>query len=169
MDHLPYGGVEVTPTSSRTLLALTVLCLVLTGNYGCTGCISPCLLAPSVTIGSSAGQAGVSRYERGKIVSFELARYEHVVEATRRAGDALSLQLQKQASNGDQTTLEYVDGQDKQIKVFVERRTATLTYIWIDVGLFGPKGLALVMLNQIIHEIGSASHYLQGWTHQEVM
>jgi hypothetical protein len=122
-----------------------------------------------VNVGSSAGQAGVSRYETGRVKSLELARYEDVVEATRRAGEAISLELQKEATDTDRTTLSYIDGKNEKVKVLIERRTATLTYVQIDVGLFGSKGLALVVINQIIYEISSKGGYLQGWSHQKVI
>jgi hypothetical protein len=122
-----------------------------------------------VNVGSSAGQAGVSRYETGRVKSLELARYEDVVEATRRAGEAISLELQKEATDTDRTTLSYIDGKNEKVKVLIERRTATLTYVQIDVGLFGSKGLALVVINQIIYEISSRGGYLQGWSHQKVI
>lgn len=141
----------------------------MSGSYGCGACISPCLLGPSATVGTSAGQAGVSRYEAGKVRSFEVARYQDVVEATRRAGNALSFHLEKEVSDEDQTIFEYADGKDKKITVCIEHRTDSLTYIQVDVGFFGSKGLALVMINQIIHEIARAGHYLQEWNHQHVI
>ena len=148
---------------------MAAIWLGLTVGYGCAGCISPCLFGPSVNVGSSAGQAGVSRYETGWVKSLELARYEDVVEATRRAGEAISLELQKEATDTDRTTLSYIDGKNEKVKVLIERRTATLTYVQIDVGLFGSKGLALVVINQIIYEISSRGGYLQGWSHQKVI
>ena len=148
---------------------MAAMWLVLAVGYGCAGCISPCLFGPSVNVGSSAGQAGVSRYETGRVKSLELARYEDVVEATRRAGEAISLELQKEATDTDRTTLSYIDGKKEKVKVLIERRTATLTYVQIDVGLFGSKGLALVVINQIIYEISSKGGYLQGWSHQKVI
>jgi len=143
--------------------------LVLTVGYGCAACISPCLFGPPVSIGSSAGQAGISRYETGRVKSLELARYEDVVEATRRAGEAISLELLKEATETDQTTLYYIAGKNEKVEVLIERQTPTLTYVQIDVGLFGSKGLALVMINQIIYEISSKGGYLQGWSHQLVL
>ncbi len=160
----------MTLTICNKLLSLAAIWLVLTVGYGCSACISPCLLGPSsVTVGSSAGQAGISNYESGKVKSFEVARYEDVVEATRRAGEAISLELQKEATETDQTTLYYIAGEKEKVKVLIERRTDTLTYIQIDVGLFGSKGLAIVMINQIIHEIASEGKYLQEWSHQKVI
>ena len=123
----------------------------------------------SVTVGSSAGQAGISDYQGGKIKSFEVARYEDVVAAVRRAGEAISLELRGESTEADKTTLQYIDGKNEEVKVFIERRTDTLTYIQIDVGLFGSKGLALVLINQIIHEIAIEGKYLQEWSHQKVM
>lgn len=159
----------MTRTTCNKLLSMAAIWLVLTVGYGCAGCISPCLFGPSVNVGSSAGQAGVSRYETGRVKSLELARYEDVVEATRRAGEAISLELQKEATDTDRTTLSYIDGKNEKVKVLIERRTATLTYVQIDVGLFGSKGLALVVINQIIYEISSRGGYLQGWSHQKVI
>lgn len=159
----------MTRTTCNKLLSMAAIWLVLTVGYGCAGCISPCLFGPSVNVGSSAGQAGVSRYETGRVKSLELARYEDVVEATRRAGEAISLELQKEATDTDRTTLSYIDGKNEKVKVLIERRTATLTYVQIDVGLFGSKGLALVVINQIIYEISSKGGYLQGWSHQKVI
>jgi len=165
---LPRGDSEVAFTIKK-LLPLAAIWLILTVAYGCSACISPCLLGPSASIGSSAGQAGVSRYETGRVKSWELAQYKQVVEATRRAGEALSLELQKEVTDTDQTTLYYTAGKDEKVKVFIERQTETLTYIQIDVGLLGSKGLALVMINQIIHEISTSGDYLQEWSHQAVL
>ena len=165
----PRGGSKVTLTIFNRLLSLAAICLLLTLVYGCSACISPCLLGPSASIGSSAGQAGVSRYETGRVKSFELARYEDVVEATRRAGEAISLELKEEVNNTDQTTLYYIAGKDEKVKVLIERQTDTLTYIQIDVGFFGSKGLALLMINQIIHEISKSGDYLQDWSHQAIL
>ena len=165
--HLPCGDSEVTLPITNRLLSLAAICLVLTAGYGCSACLGSCLLGPSVTVGSSAGQAGISGYQNGKIKSFEVARYEDAVEAARRAGDAISLELQREATEEDKITLYYIDGKNEKVRVLIERRTDTLTYIQIDVGFFGSKGLALVMINQIIHEIASEGKYLQDWSHQK--
>jgi hypothetical protein len=158
----------VTPTRYNKLLSLAAIWLALTASWGCAACLSPLVLGPSATVGSTAGEAGISRYESGRIKSFELARYEDVVEATRRAGEALSLKLQKEAINTDQSTFYYIDDRNEQVKVVIEPRTDSLTHIQIDVGLFGSKGLALVMINQIVNEIAREGKYLQEWPHQRL-
>jgi hypothetical protein len=150
------------------LLSLAAIWLVLTSAWGCAVCLSPLVLGPSATVGSSAGEAGISRYENGRIKSLELARYEDVVEATRRAGEALSLKLRKEATNTEQSTFYYIDDRNEEVKVSIEPRTDTLTHIQIDVGFFGSKGLALVMVNQIVNEISSHGKYLQEWPHQRL-
>ena len=122
-----------------------------------------------MTVGTSTSEAGISRYESGRVKSFELARYEDVVEATRRAGQVSSLELRKETTETNKTTLHYVTDENDKVKVLIERRTDTLTYIEVDVGLFGSKGLAIFMINNIIHEIASGGKYLEGWSHQKVM
>ncbi len=159
----------MTLTNCNKLLSLAAIWLVLTLSYGCSACIGSSLFGPSVTVGSSAGQAGVSRFEGGKLKSFEVARYEDVVAAARRAGEAISLELRREATEVDKTSLYYIAGEKEEVKVLIERRTDTLTYIQIDVGLFGSKGLAIVMINQISHEIASEGKYLQEWSHQQVI
>jgi hypothetical protein len=156
-------------TICNKLLSLAAIGLFLTVGYGCSACVGFCLFGPSVTVGSSASEAGISRYESGRVKSFELARYDDVVAATRRAGEASSLELRKEATETNQTTLHYITGENDKVKVLIERKTDTLTYIEIDVGLFGSKGLAFFMINQIIHEIASESKYLQEWSHKKVM
>ena len=151
------------------LLCLAVICLVLTVGYGCSACVGSCLFGPSVTVGTSTSEAGISRYESGRVKSFELARYEDVVEATRRAGQVSSLELRKETTETNKTTLHYVTDENDKVKVLIERRTDTLTYIEVDVGLFGSKGLAIFIINQITHEIASEGKYLQEWSHQKVM
>ena len=159
----------MTLTTFNKLLLLAAILLVLTSGYGCSACIGSSLFGPSVTIGSSAGQAGVSRFEGGKLKSFQVARYEDVVEATRRAGETISLELRRESTEVDKTTLQFVAGKNEEVKVLIERRTDSLTYIQIDVGLFGSKGLAIVMTNQIMHEIASEGKYLEEWSHQQAI
>ena len=90
------------------------------------------------------------------------------MEATRRAGEALSLNLQKESTNAEQSIFYYIDDKKEKVKVTIEPRTGTLTQIQIDVGFFGSKGLALVLINQIVNEIARESKYLQEWSHQRV-
>jgi hypothetical protein len=150
------------------LLSLAGLWMILATGWGCAACLSPLCLGPSSTVGSSAGEAGISRYEGGKVRSYELAHYQDVMEAARRAGEALSLKLQKETTNEEQSTFFYLDDKNDKVKVTVVPRTDTLTHIEIDVGFFGSKGLALVVINQIVTEITREGKYLQEWSHQRI-
>ena len=156
-------------TISNKAYFLAAVWLVLTTGWGCAACLTPACLGPSATVGSNAGEAGVSRYENGKVKSYELAHYQDVVEATRLAGEALSLKLQKETTNADQSTFYYIDDKKQKVKVTIEPRTDTLTHIDIDVGFFGPKGLALVVINQIVTEITREGKYLEEWKHRKVL
>ena len=164
----PAGGPQVNFTMCNRLLSLAAIWLILAVSSGCAVCLSPLVLGPSATVGSSAGEAGISRYENGRIKSFELARYEDVVEATRRAGEALSLRLQKETTNAEKSAFYYIDDKNEKVEVTIEPRTDSLTHIEIGVGFFGSKGLALVVINQITHEIASEGKYLQEWKHQRI-
>ena len=155
-------------TVGNKVLSRATIWLLLTTGWGCAACLAPVCLGPSASVGSSAGEAGISRYENGKVRSYELAHYQDVVEATRRAGETLSLKLQKEVTNEEQSIFYYVDDKNQKVKVTIEPRTDTLTYIEIDVGLFGSKGLALVVINQIVNEIAREGKYLQQWSHQRV-
>ena len=155
-------------TISNKMLSLAAVWLVLATGWGCAACLSPLCLGPSATVGSSAGGAGISRYENGKVESYELAHYQDVVEATRRAGEALSLKLREEVTSAEQSTFYYTDDKNEKVKVTIEPLSDTLTLIQIDVGFFGSKGLALVTINQIIHEIASEGKYLEKWKHQRV-
>jgi hypothetical protein len=154
---------------SNKVLSRAAIWLLLTTGWGCAACLTPVCLGPSATVGSSAGEAGISRYESGRVKSYELAHYQDVVEATRRAGEALSLKLQKEATNAEQSIFYYIDDKNQKVKVTIEPRTDTLTHIEIDVGLFGPKGLALVVINQIVTEITREGKYLEEWKHRKVL
>ena len=156
-------------TVSNKVLYLAAMWLVLVTGWGCAACLSPVYLGPSATVGSSAGEAGISRYESGKVKSYELAHYQDVVEATRLAGEALSLKLEKETTNAEQSTFYYIDDKKQKVKVTIEPRTDTLTHIEIDVGFFGPKGLALVVINQIVTEITREGKYLEEWKHRKVL
>ena len=72
----------------KSAVFLTALCLVFAGLWGCT--------APIAMQGlSSTSPVAVSYIGRGKGDSSWLARYDDVVQATLRAGQALSLILEK--------------------------------------------------------------------------
>jgi len=128
---------------------LAVLCILLASTYGCTACI----VSSAATVGAGAADAGVTNFEMGRVTRFEVAPYEDVIEASRRATEELSLDLDKEKLEEDRASSSYLDDKDQRIDLLIERRTETITYIKVDVGIFGPKGLGLLVLNKILIEL----------------
>jgi hypothetical protein len=110
-------------------------------------------VSSAATVGAGAADAGVTRFELGKVKRFEIARYEDVIEASRRAAENLSLELKKEKLEEDRALFTYLDDKAQRIDILIEGRTETIAYIKIDVGIFGPQGLALLVLNQILSEL----------------
>jgi hypothetical protein len=128
---------------------LAVLCILLASTYGCSACI----VGSAATVGAGAAEAGVTRFEVGKVTRFEIARYEDVIEASRLAAEDLSLDLKEEKIETNRASFRYRDDKNQKIDLLIERRTETITYIIVDVGIFGPKGLGLLVLNQILVEL----------------
>ena len=129
---------------------LAVLCILLASSYGCT---TACLVGSAATVGAGATEAGVTRFEMGRVTRFEIAQYEDVIVASRLAAENLSLDLTEEKIEENRASFKYLDDKDQKIDLLIERRTDTLTYIRVDVGIFGPQGLGLLTLNQILSEL----------------
>jgi hypothetical protein len=129
---------------------LAVLCILLASSYGCT---TACLVGSAATVGAGATEAGVTRFEMGRVTRFEIAQYEDVIVASRLAAENLSLDLKEEKIEENRASFRYLDDKDQKIDLLIERRTDTLTYIRVDVGIFGPQGLGLLTLNQILSEL----------------
>lgn len=134
-------------STSNSALTLAVLCILLASTYGCPACV----VGSAVTVGAGAAEAGVTRFEMGGVTRFEIARYEDVIKASRLAAENLSLDLKEEKVEENRASFSYLDDKDQKIDLLIERRTDTITYIKVDVGIFGPKGLGLLTLNQILN------------------
>jgi len=150
----PFGSYLITRmrmkvSTSKSAVMLAVLCILLAGTYGCTAC----LVGSAATVGAGAADAGVTRFEMGRVTRFEIAQYEDVIEASRLAAENLSLDLKEEKIEENRASFSYLDDKDQKIDLLIERRTDTITYIKVDVGIFGPQGLGLLTLNQILHEL----------------
>ena len=137
-------------STSKNALMLAVLCILLARTYGCT---TACLVGSAATVGAGATEAGVTRFEMGRVTRFEIAQYEDVIVASRLAAKNLSLDLKEEKIEENRASFRYLDDKDQKIDLLIERRTDTLIYIRVDVGIFGPQGLALLTLNQILNEL----------------
>lgn len=144
----------MTISASKNVLTLAVLSILLANTYGCTACI----VGPA----ASAAGAGATRVQMGKATRFEIAQYEDVIKASRLAAENLALILKKEKIEANRASLNYLDDKDQRIDLLIEPRTDTITYIEVDVGMFGPPGLGLLMLNQILDELAKMKPGLRG-------
>ncbi|MGB5923159.1 MAG: DUF3568 family protein, partial [Syntrophobacteria bacterium] len=125
-------------STSKSAVMLAVLCILLAGTYGCTACL---VGSSAAKVGAGAAGAGVTRFEMGRVTRFEIAQYEDVIEASRLAAENLSLNLKEEKIEENRASFSYLDDKDQKIDLLIERRTDTITYIEVDVGIFGPQGL----------------------------
>ena len=145
--------------SIKKIFLSAVLAFILAGN---TGCLSPIALQ---AVGSAGTAAPVTFHTSGsgEADGFWIARLDDVIEATLRAGHALSLELKDKIVEGDRTILHYIDLKDDKVKLSIERRTDTVTAMHIDIGWFGSPGLAQLLVRQVIFELYEAGAFLQDW------
>ena len=121
----------------------------------CNGCQAPMAIGTLESIGSASPTA-FQNLGRGKIESFWIARFEDVVKGTETAGQTLALNLTEKKVEKDQACYRYSDEKGDQIALTIERRTATVTSILIDVGYFGPIAFGRLLAHQVIVELVEA-------------
>lgn len=121
----------------------------------CSGCQAPMALGAFESLGSASPTA-FHHMGRGKIESFWAARFEEVVKGTEAAGQALSLTLIEKKVEKDQAAYRYKDDRGDQLSLAIERRTAAVTSILIDVGLTGSPAFAKLVARQILSELMEA-------------
>jgi hypothetical protein len=143
---------------NNTTLLISALCVVWASLTACT--------TATLITGMSTAPSGVS-YASGlgsKVRSYQIVRYENTVEAAQRAADTLTLENQEKDIQEGRAHLRYMDEKEVVIDILIERHTATLTFIQVDVGFFGPTGMSRLMLLQILDEIDEAGDFLEKWT-----
>ena len=142
----------------KHLLLISAVCLFLTTITACT--------TATLITGMSAAPSGVSSASGlgSKVRSYQIVRYEDTVEAAQRAADTLTLENQVKDIQEGRAHLRYMDEKEVVIDILIERRTATITFIQVDVGFFGPAGMSRLMLLQILDEIEEVGDFLEKWT-----
>jgi len=113
---------------------------------------------PLVVGGMSAAPGGASYASSidGKIESYQIASYQDTLTATRRAAESLSLEVKKEEIATEQASFQFADLNDRKVDLVIEQRTATMTYLKVDTGWFGPHGMGRLLLRQILNEISEA-------------
>lgn len=135
--------------------------LVLPGLSGCT--------APLVFQGVGSGApVAFNSVGRAKGDSAWLARYDDVVQATMRAGKALSLKLKKKQIEPSQSNFDFSDDKGNKLQILIERRTETITYARFNVGWFGSRSMGRLMARQVVYEMVEANAFLRDWHPEEV-
>ena len=146
--------------NGKSVVLGAVFCLLLMGPCGCT--------APLALQGlSSASPVAFNSTGTGRGDSAWLARYDDVVQATLRAGEVLSLDLEKKEIGENQTNIRYVDGKEKKFDILIERRSETVTYARFSVGLFGSRSVGQLLVRQIIFELNEEGKFLREWHPKE--
>lgn len=133
----------------KSAAALSLLWTVLAM---CSGCQAPMALGAFESIGSASPTA-LHHLGRGKIESYWAARFEDVVQGTEAGGEALSLTLIEKRIGKDQALFRYKDDRGDPITLAIERRTATMSSILIDVGFAGSPAFAKLFARQVLSEL----------------
>lgn len=136
-------------------LAAACLAGITSAVGGCTG-----LEPAAISAGASAAQTGATIFTQGKLTTFEPVRFGDCVTAVRAAGQRLGLLLRAdepgQADEADRRLrLVFDDERGQSIVVVVQQRTPTLTRLTIDVGTFGPIGMANLLLQETIERLNA--------------
>ena len=116
---------------------------------------------------SSGAPVAFNATGSGKGDSAWYSHYDDVVQATLRAGEKLSFQLEKKNIGNDRSDFNFVDGKGAKLKISIERRTETMTRARFNVGLFGSASIGRLMARQIIVEVADAKDFLRDWHPEE--
>jgi hypothetical protein len=101
----------------------------------------------------SASPTAIHHLGKGKIESVWVVRFEDVVKGTEAGGRALSLNLIEKKVEKDQASYRYKDDRGDQVALTIERRTATVTSVLIDVGFTGSVAFGKLFSRQILAEL----------------
>jgi hypothetical protein len=142
--------------NGKSVVLCAVFCLLLTGLCGCTAPLA-------LTELSGVAPVSFNSTGMGKGDSAWLVRYDDVVQASLRAGEMLSLNLEKNEIGEDQAVFRYIDVKGKKIDILIERRSETVTYARFSVGLFGSKSMGQLLVRQIIFELNEERKFLREW------
>ena len=139
-------------------LAASALALAI---FACSSCAIavPAATGTAPVVGQFMGQ--------GEGDSFWVARYDDVVQATIRAAEKLSLQLNHEEIGEDRAELYMSDDRNQEIRILIERRTETVTRVRFDTGSRGLAGFARLLGRQIIDELHDADAFLVNWSDEE--
>lgn len=133
----------------RRAAALGLLgAVLLTGG----GCQAPMAMGAFESI-SSASPTALHHLGKGKVESFWVARFGDVVTGTEDAARTLALNLTEKKIEKDQASFHFRDDRGDPVTLLIERRTASVTSVLIDVGFTGSMAFAKLVARQIVVEL----------------
>ena len=135
------------PPSRRAVSSLAAT-LLLAGAVLLPGCAAAVGVVGDV--GSGAVDTTQKVFNLGKVDAFVRAPWQDVITAAHQAAAHLALKSVREEPHPEQRKLVYTDDRKQEITITVIRRTADATEIRVDVGLFGPGGLAQLTLQEIL-------------------
>jgi hypothetical protein len=146
--------VSIRKFAATTAIGIIVLCFT-------SGCTTGTLIS-----GMSSAPSGISQTSGAgsRVISYQIAHYEDVVQGAIRAAEALSLENKKKDIRENRAELSYADGKGQIVDILIEGRSATITVIQVDAGFLGPKGFPRLVLLQIIEELDEAQVLLEDWS-----
>lgn len=130
-------------------------------------CTGGCLSSQAIsTMGTAGGLAPVSFTNSGggKGESYWLAKYEDVIAAVSRAGEALSLEVKEEKTEENEAFYQFSDTRGQRIELIIESHTDTVTSIQFDVGLWGSQAFGRLMARQIVFELDESGAFLEDWS-----
>jgi hypothetical protein len=86
----------------------------------------------------------------GKSEAFVNVPWEHATEATHTVADKLAIKFVKEVPHEDRRKLIYTDDREQEITITIVRRSANMTELRVDVGLFGPDEEARLTLRELL-------------------
>ena len=148
-------------SKERQMKTIRLIVLFIVSTF-IAGCLSPIAIGTMGTVGSDAPVAFHSS-GWGKAESFWIAKYDDVITATSRAGEALSLELKEKKIEKDHAFFRFYDATKQRIDLYIERRSDTMTSLKFDVGWFGSVAFGHLMVRQIIDELIDSGEFLEDW------
>jgi hypothetical protein len=137
-------------------LSITMLCAATVT----TGCLFPAAMSTMGAVGSDA-PAVWNHWGDGQGQRYCRARYDDVVAAVLRAGDALDLALKEKRIDRNRAFIRFLDSENDRVDISVDRRSETMTAIKFDVGWFGPVAFGRLVDQQIVAELNEPGSALR--------
>ena len=133
-------------------LAVTLL---LAGPLGGCAALPLAALGTVIGVGASAVSTGASVYSLGKLDSAELATADATRHAVEHAADELSYHVDDAGypGKGEAYVYHWRDTRDSKVEITVLPRTATVTALRINVGVFGSEPVARLILERVRHRL----------------